>query len=160
MYCHTEIEAADQTFYLTLSQYADTGPTSPIAETIMARALQGSHWSTNFEVTGMTRPGKQIHGESGSRTHVCGFGGGRSSISLFWGGGGGTLFHFTVLGGVGGTLFHFTVLGVDALPFHCSGGGGGRSSIGLFWGWTLFHFTVLGVDDLPLDCSGSGRSSI
>ena len=27
--CHTEIEAADQTFYLTQSQYTDTGPTSP-----------------------------------------------------------------------------------------------------------------------------------
>ena len=27
--CHTEIEVADQTFYLTQSQYTDTGPTSP-----------------------------------------------------------------------------------------------------------------------------------
>ena len=27
--CHTEIEVADQTFYLDLSQYTDTGPTSP-----------------------------------------------------------------------------------------------------------------------------------
>ena len=27
--CHTEIEVADPTFYLTQSQYADTGPTSP-----------------------------------------------------------------------------------------------------------------------------------
>ena len=26
--CHTEIEAADQTLYLTQSQYTDTGPTS------------------------------------------------------------------------------------------------------------------------------------
>ena len=26
--CHTEIEAADQTFHLTQSQYTDTGPTS------------------------------------------------------------------------------------------------------------------------------------
>ena len=25
--CHTEIEVADQTFYLTQSQYTDTGPT-------------------------------------------------------------------------------------------------------------------------------------
>ena len=32
--CHTEIEAADQTFHLTQSQYADTG--------------QGSHWSASF----------------------------------------------------------------------------------------------------------------
>ena len=32
--CHTEIEAADQTFYLTQSQYTDTGPTSPSADPI------------------------------------------------------------------------------------------------------------------------------
>ena len=33
-YCHTEIEVADQTFYLTQSQYTDTGPTSPSADPI------------------------------------------------------------------------------------------------------------------------------
>ena len=32
--CHTEIEVADQTFYLTQSQYTDTGPTSPTADPI------------------------------------------------------------------------------------------------------------------------------
>ena len=51
--CHTEIEAADQTFHLTQSQYTDTGLTSP-----RPGAWQGSHWSANFEVTGMTRPRK------------------------------------------------------------------------------------------------------
>ena len=56
--CHTEIEAADQTFYLTQSQYTDTGPTSPNADPITPGAWQGSHWSANFEVTGMTRPRK------------------------------------------------------------------------------------------------------
>ena len=56
--CHTEIEVADQTFYLTQSQYTDTGPTSPSADPITPGALQGSHWSANFEVTGMTRPRK------------------------------------------------------------------------------------------------------
>ena len=30
--CHTEIEVADQIFYLTQSQYTDTGPTSPSAD--------------------------------------------------------------------------------------------------------------------------------
>ena len=30
--CHTEIEAADQTFHLTQSQYTDTGPTGPSAD--------------------------------------------------------------------------------------------------------------------------------
>ena len=57
--CHTEIEAADQTFYLTQSQYTDTGPTSPSADPITPGAWQGSHWSANFLVTGMTRPRKK-----------------------------------------------------------------------------------------------------
>ena len=56
--CHTEIEVADPTFYLTQSQYTDTGPTSPSADPITPGAWQGSHWTANFEVTGMTRPRK------------------------------------------------------------------------------------------------------
>ena len=56
--CHTEIEVADQTFHLTQSQYTDTGPTSPSTDSIPPGAWQGSHWSANFEVTGMTRPCK------------------------------------------------------------------------------------------------------
>ena len=46
--CHTEIVVADQTFYLTQSQYTDTGPTSPSADPITPGAWQGSHWSANF----------------------------------------------------------------------------------------------------------------
>ena len=46
--CHTEIEAANQTFHLTQSQYTDTGPTSPSADPITPGAWQGSHWSDNF----------------------------------------------------------------------------------------------------------------
>ena len=65
--CHTEIELADQTFYLTQSQYTDTGLTSPSADPISPGAWQGSHWSANFEVTGMTRPRKNP-GASGIRT--------------------------------------------------------------------------------------------
>ena len=56
--CHTEIKVADQTFHLTQSRYTDTGPTSPSTDPITPGARQGSHWSSNFEVTGMTRPGK------------------------------------------------------------------------------------------------------
>ena len=52
---HTEIEVADQTFYLTHSQHTDTGPTSPRPD---PGAWQDSHRSANFLVTGMTRPGK------------------------------------------------------------------------------------------------------
>ena len=54
MCCHTEIEVAGPTLHLTQSQYADTGPTSPSTDPIMPGAWQGSHWSANFEVTGMT----------------------------------------------------------------------------------------------------------
>ena len=46
--CHAETEVADPTFYLTQSQYADTGPTSPDANPIMSGAWQGSHWSAKF----------------------------------------------------------------------------------------------------------------
>ena len=56
--CHTDIEVADQTFYLTQSQHTDIGPTSPSADPITPGAWQCSHWSANFYVTGMTRPGK------------------------------------------------------------------------------------------------------
>ena len=56
--CHTEIEVADQTFYITQSQYTDTRPTSPSADPITPGAWQGNHWSGNFYVTGMTRPRK------------------------------------------------------------------------------------------------------
>ena len=65
--CHTEIEVADPTFYLTQSQYTDTGLTSASADPITPGAGQGSHWSANFEVTGMTQPRKNP-GASGIRT--------------------------------------------------------------------------------------------
>ena len=57
--CHTEIQVADQTFYLIQSQYTDTRPTSPNTDLITPDAWQGSHWSANFWVTGMTRPSKK-----------------------------------------------------------------------------------------------------
>ena len=73
--CHTEIEVADQTFYLTQSQYTDTGPTSPSTDPIIPGAWQGSHWSASFWVTGMTRPRKNP-GASGIRTRgLCSRGG-------------------------------------------------------------------------------------
>ena len=65
--CHTEIEVADPNVHLTQSQYTDTGPISPSTDPITPDAWQGSHWSTNFEVTGMTRPRKNP-GASGIRT--------------------------------------------------------------------------------------------
>ena len=56
--CHTELEVADQTFHLTESQCSDTGHTSPSADQFIPGAWQGSHWSANFYVTGMTGPRK------------------------------------------------------------------------------------------------------
>ena len=56
--CHTEIEVADPTFDLTQSQYTDTGLTSSSTDPIMPGAWQGSHWSANVSVTGMTQPKK------------------------------------------------------------------------------------------------------
>ena len=65
MCCHTEIEAADQTFYLTQSQYTDTKPISPSADPLSPDAWQGSHWSFFFFFTGMTGPGKIPSGKAG-----------------------------------------------------------------------------------------------
>ena len=59
-YCLPEIEVADPTPYLTQSQYTDTGPTSPSTDLITPGAWQGSHWSANFEVTGIPRPGTSL----------------------------------------------------------------------------------------------------
>ena len=73
---HTETEAADQTFYLTQSQYTDTGQTSPSADRITPGTWQGSHWSANFGVTGMTRPGK-IPSKAGSEPRIFRSRGGR-----------------------------------------------------------------------------------
>ena len=42
--CHTETEVADQTFYLTQSQYADTTPTSPRADPITPGACRVATW--------------------------------------------------------------------------------------------------------------------
>ena len=47
--CYTETEVADPNFYLTQSQYTDTGQTSPCADSISPGDWQGSHWSANFK---------------------------------------------------------------------------------------------------------------
>ena len=76
--CHTEIEVADQTFYLTQSQYTDTGPTSPSADPATPSAWQGRHRGTTFKVTGMTRPGK-IPSQAGFEPRTFSSRGGRLS---------------------------------------------------------------------------------
>ena len=50
---------------LSVSRYTDTGPTDPSADPITPDAWQGSHWSTSFEVTGVTRPGKRSTAQAG-----------------------------------------------------------------------------------------------
>ena len=50
---HTNAEDADQTCYLTQSQAI-----SPSTDPVTPGAWQGSYKSTQFGVTGMTRPGK------------------------------------------------------------------------------------------------------
>ena len=54
MFCHTEIEVADQTFHLIHSLYTDTGPTSPSTDPIMPGAWQGSYLRANFIIYGST----------------------------------------------------------------------------------------------------------
>ena len=74
--CHIETEVADQTFYLTQSQYTDTGPTSPSADPIVPGAWQGSHCSADFKVIRMTRHGK-IPSQSGFKPRIFRSRGGR-----------------------------------------------------------------------------------
>ena len=63
-YYGTEIEAADQIFSITQSQYADNRPTSPRADPMTPGAWQDSHWRTNSEVPGMT--GERSTAKSGN----------------------------------------------------------------------------------------------
>ena len=56
--CHTEVEAENQTFYLTQSRYTDTGLTSPSTDPITPGTWQGSHWRVNFELLVWFNPGK------------------------------------------------------------------------------------------------------
>ena len=72
MCCHTEIEVADQTFYLTSSQYTDNGPTSPSTDPVLPGARHGSNWSTSYDLTQT-----KIRGESENRIEVCRSQGGR-----------------------------------------------------------------------------------
>ena len=74
--CHTEVQVADQTFYLTWSQCTHTGPTSPSTDPITPGTWQSSHWSANFSVPGMTRPGK-VPSQAGFELRTFRFRGGR-----------------------------------------------------------------------------------
>ena len=66
--CHTEIEDADQTFFLTQSQYTDTGQMSPSIDPIIARHLAGwplecqvsSHWYDSTQKIPMVKAGIEL----------------------------------------------------------------------------------------------------
>ena len=67
---HTEVEAADQTFYLTQSQYTDTRPISPSTDPKTQGTWLGSHWIANSQVTSMTRPGKIRTAQAGFEPRI------------------------------------------------------------------------------------------
>ena len=97
--CHDETEVADQTFYITKSQYADTWSTSPSPDPIASGAWcecvvlggggrlaemggGGCWWGGGGRrvVTGVPiikSLGKMFHTESGNETRVCRSRGGR-----------------------------------------------------------------------------------
>ena len=60
--CHTEIDFADQTFYLTQPPHSDTGSTSPCADPMTPDARQGSQRSIKFDVT---RPEERSSAQTG-----------------------------------------------------------------------------------------------
>ena len=70
MCCHTETVAADWTSYLIQSQYVDIGPTSSSADPVTPDFWHSNPWSTDFEVIGMTRPGKRPMGKQESNPDV------------------------------------------------------------------------------------------
>ena len=77
MCCHTEIEVADQTFYLTRPQYTDTRPTNPSTDPITPGTWQGSHWSASFlESLVWLDPGK-IPSQAGFEPQIYSSRGGR-----------------------------------------------------------------------------------
>ena len=55
--CHTEIEDANETCYLTKSLHADTRPISPSTNPILPGVWQSSHSGTNLYVTGINSTG-------------------------------------------------------------------------------------------------------
>ena len=67
--CHTE--KLQIKLSTSPSHNTDTGPTSPSADPTTPGAWQGSRWSANFEVTGMTGPGKRKTWGLG-QTHIAG----------------------------------------------------------------------------------------
>ena len=69
---HTEIEAADHTFYPTHSQYTDTRPTSPSADPIMPGAW--CHWNSTIKSVvwlDLKKKKKKDPRQSGNGRQVC-----------------------------------------------------------------------------------------
>ena len=67
--CHTVIAVADRTFFLNQAQFTDIGPTSTSVNPKSPGSLQGNNRSTNFEVTGITRPAKKKNKQTNKQTN-------------------------------------------------------------------------------------------
>ena len=79
--CHIEIEAADQTFYLTQPQYTDTWPTSLNADPLTPGSWQGSHRVSSFRsLVCWTR--KNPHGKARIEARIYRTGGGHLHLGL------------------------------------------------------------------------------
>ena len=72
MFCHTEIELADQSSHFTLSQHTEAGPTSDSSDAVTPGAWQGATaipvFSGWYDLTW-----KKPYKESRDRTQVCFF---------------------------------------------------------------------------------------
>ena len=64
-------DAGLQTCYLTQSQDADTGPTSPTTDPSMPGAWQSGQYSSSFEVPGMTTEVEQDHLSITLQVYTC-----------------------------------------------------------------------------------------
>ena len=71
--CHTERKVANQTFYLTPTQYTDTRLTCPNTNPITPGVWQSSHWSTSFYVTGMIQSGRRSMVQVGTEPRFATF---------------------------------------------------------------------------------------
>ena len=60
MWCDSEIEVTGQTYYLTQSQYTDTGPTSPRSNFLSHPVTVYWHWANQSQVKLSTSPSHSI----------------------------------------------------------------------------------------------------
>ena len=79
--CHTEIQVADQTFYLTQSQPTDTGPASPSADPITPGTGRVATGVSIFKSLVSVDPEKIPTAQAGFEPGVCHSLGGTASLA-------------------------------------------------------------------------------